>query len=79
MPTRCACGNTTREDRPVGWVLIERPCRCKDPGRPTVESLRAPPVDLHQPSDPKRRRLGLPGLTDLERAVLPPEQRNRYE
>lgn len=81
MPTECHCGNVTDAERPRGYVLREGPCRCDAPrmavARPSHR--RVPPVDLRQPRDPARRRLGLPGLTPLERAVLPKDQHARYE
>lgn len=79
MPRVCGCGNDLGDDE-RSYVLVERPCRCEEPGaNPRLVQGRAPPVDLKQPADPNRRRLGLPALSPIERAVLPPEQRNRYE
>ena len=80
MPVVCTCGNVKDEQR-FTFTLREGPCRCEDPGRdaPSLVRLRVPPVDLHQPRDPKRRRLGLPGMSPIERAILPKDQHGRYE
>jgi len=79
MPTYCRCGNETDAERPA-FILVESPCRCAVPGRPRVYSPpRTPPIDLRQPSDPNRRRLGLPALTEFERYHLPKDQHGRYE
>lgn len=66
----CSCGNVLDERKEI--TIIIRVCRCETPGPGRTEQRqRVPPVDLKQPSDPNRRRLGLPALTPLERGVIP--------
>ncbi len=75
----CCCGNVFDEKYPT-YRLTQRPCQCDEPCARTAsrDRLRVPPTDLRQPADPDRRRLGLPGMTDLERAILPKSQHSRY-
>ncbi len=67
MATQCVCGNEL-ESTPA-YKLRVSPCRCEAPG-PGARTLQTGlPWHLFEKQYEERRRLGLPLLTDTERAA----------
>lgn len=80
MPEYCKCGNILDDaERLAKMRIVSSPCRCPEPAAFVVRRTRVAPVDLHQPSDPARRRLGLPSLTPLEKAHIPRDKWDLHE
>lgn len=64
----CCCGNVLR----IGARIPIRtsPCRCQKPGPgPTTRAAGWLPDDVPRHQFEERRRVGLPVLTDVERAA----------
>lgn len=67
----CACGNELRRKGKADGLVVKirrSPCRCEKAGRGASIIASGIPNDLTEGHVNERRKLGLPLMTDLERA-----------
>jgi hypothetical protein len=69
----CCCGNALRE---TSVKIVVSPCRCDEPGPgQRTQPVRWLPDDVPKRQYEQRKRVGLPVLTDAEKAAYGPEWR----
>jgi hypothetical protein len=73
MAESCCCGNVLRD---TFIRIVVSPCKCPEPGPgPSTHSIEWLPDDVPRKQYEERKRIGLPVLTDAEKAAYGKEWR----